>query len=260
MDHSKKILLEICTDSAANALIAEQAGANRIELCANLSEGGVTPSHGQIVFARKHLKIQLFVLIRPRSGDFLYSDEEFEIMEEDVRFCGQSGCNGVVAGLLNTDGTVDKQRTSRIVDLARSFGMSVTFHRAFDRSENLFQALEDIIETGCERILTSGGYNTAPEGVFVIKNLIERAGNRIIIMPGSGITPENAEQLAISTGLTEIHGSFRSPVSSRMQYLNHRFSGDKNEYSLLTTDSDKIKATKAALINAFHFTNPDSAD
>ena len=234
--------LEICTDSVENALTAQLAGAQRIEFCASLPEGGSTPSYAQIKIARKYLNIELYSLIRPRGGDFFYSDLEFEIMKSDIRFCGETGCDGVVIGMLNPDGTVDRIRNGELVEMARRYGMGVTFHRAFDHSNDLFQAMEDIIELGCERILTSGGYDTAIEGAEIIRRLIEKAAGRIVIMPGSGITPENAPELIRRTGLKELHGTFRSRKTGGMQYRNTKLSYQEEEYELSATDPKKIKA------------------
>jgi copper homeostasis protein len=236
-----KIVLEVCADSLENALIAQSAGAERIEFCAGLPEGGVTPSPAQIRMAREQLSAKLYVLIRPRGGDFLYNKREFEIIRSDIHFCGKNRCDGVVIGILNPDGTVDTERCRELVQIARQYAMGVTFHRAFDRSNDLFQALEDIISLGCERILTSGGYETAIEGAEIIRQLIEKANDRILIMPGSGITPENVSELIRKTGLKELHGTFRSPNPSRMQYKNLRLN-QPGEYDLLAADAEKIKA------------------
>ncbi|GHT10358.1 copper homeostasis protein CutC [Bacteroidia bacterium] len=238
----KKILLEVCADSLENALIAQSAGAYRIEFCAGLPEGGVTPSPAQIRMAREQLYIKLYVLIRPRGGDFLYNEREFEIIRSDIHFCGENRCDGVVIGILNPDGTVDTERCRELVQIARQYGMGVTFHRAFDRSYDLFQALEDIISLGCERILTSGGYDTAIEGAEILRQLIEKANSRIVIMPGSGVTPENAGELIRETGLKELHGTFRSRFPSLMQYKNPRLNHPEGEYNLLSTDAEKIKS------------------
>jgi copper homeostasis protein len=239
---NNKLYLEVCADSVENALIAQSTGAQRIEFCASLPEGGITPSPTQIKMARKHLKISLYVLIRPRGGDFLYTDLEFEIIKSDVRFCGETGCDGVVIGILNTDGTIDGKRNRELVETAHQYGMGVTFHRAFDRSNDLFQAMEDIIDLGCERILTSGGYNTAVEGAGVLRQLIEKAAGRIAIMPGSGVTPENATELIRLTGLKELHGTFRSRKISSMQYRNVKLGHQEEEYEWLATDIGKIRA------------------
>ena len=235
-------ILEVCVDSACNALIAQSAGAQRVEFCVNLLEGGTTPSLAQIEFARKMLHIDLYVIIRPRGGDFFYNETEFEIMKSDIHFCGKTGCDGVVIGMLNQDGTIDKERNSELFRIAHQYGMRVTFHRAFDRCVDLFEALETIIEIGCERILTSGGYNTAIEGAGVIRELIERAGERIIIMPGSGITPENAAEIVQITGAKELHGTFRSRFPSPMVYRNRNLSRQEEEYELFLTDAEKIKS------------------
>jgi copper homeostasis protein len=239
---NNKLFLEVCADSVENALIAQSAGAQRIEFCASLPEGGTTPSYAQIKIAREQLKIKLYVLVRPRGGDFLYTDLEFEIIKSDIRFCGETGCDGVVIGILNPDGTIDRKRNRELVEIAHQYGMGVTFHRAFDRSNDLFQAMEDIIDLGCERILTSGGYETAVEGEEVIRQLIEKAAGRIIIMPGSGVTPENAAELIRRTGLKELHGTFRSRKTGGMQYRNTKFSHQEKDYELQATDPEKIKS------------------
>ncbi|GHT04249.1 copper homeostasis protein CutC [Bacteroidia bacterium] len=234
--------LEICIDSVQGALIAKSSGAYRVELCSNLLEGGITPSFGMVqevcLFADD---LKVYTLIRPRGGDFLYSDEEFEIMQTDICSCGENGCDGVVIGMLNADGTVDKERCRELIETAKGYDMGVTFHRAFDRSNDLFQAMEDVIEIGCERILTSGGYDNAIEGKDVLRQLIEKAGQRIIIMPGAGVTPENAKELIQYTGLQELHGTFRSMYTGKMQYKNPNLSHPEQEYNFWMTDAEKIK-------------------
>jgi len=207
MEHIK---IEVCVDSIDSALTAQTAGACRVEYCDNLSVGGTTPSIAQIEIARKLLNIKLYVIIRPRGGDFFYNDMEFEIMKSEIHHCGKIGCDGVVIGMLHTDGTVDKIRCKVLIDIAHSYSMGVTFHRAFDSCCNLFEGMEAIIELGCERILTSGGKNTAPEGASIIRQLIQQADNRIIIMPGVGVTSENAADLIRQTGATELHGTFKT--------------------------------------------------
>src|SRR6187399_2897967 len=186
--------LEICSFDITSALIAQSAGAHRIELCAAPAEGGTTPGPGTILAARERLHIDLYPIIRPRGGDFLYTDEEYDTMVKEVLFCRQVGCNGVVIGLLHKDGTIDKTRAARLVELAYPLG--VTFHRAFDRAINPFEALEDIISIGCERILTSGQRPTAPEGAALINELVRQSDDRIIIMPGAGIRADNILRLA----------------------------------------------------------------
>jgi copper homeostasis protein len=213
---SMKYCLEICCFNIQSAINAQQAGASRIELCADPSDGGTTPSLGTIKTARENLHINLYPIIRPRGGDFLYSREEFEIMMNDVVLCKQIGCEGVVTGMLTADGKVDKKRTAKLVELAYPAG--VTFHRAFDWSVNPQEALEDIISIGCERLLTSGQLPTALEGVSLIHDLVEQADNRIIIMPGSGIRGSNILQIAEQTKTEEFHTSARIPQESKMKY------------------------------------------
>ncbi len=208
------MIVEVCAESIGSALTAQEAGAFRIEFCDNMAEGGTTPSAGQILQAREMLSIKLYPIIRPRGGDFCYSDEEFAVMLRDVEFCGRSGCDGVVIGILKCDGTVDMERCTELVALAHSFGMGVTFHRAFDVSCDLNRALEDIIALGCERILTSGGAATALQGIEVIRELVRQSAGRITIMAGSGVTPENAAAIVLQTGVSEIHGTFRSRFDS----------------------------------------------
>nr|WP_295876202.1 copper homeostasis protein CutC [uncultured Chitinophaga sp.] len=211
-------VLEICAGSVASCIAAEEGGANRIELCDNLLEGGTTPSYATIAVAREKVKIDLYPIIRPRGGDFLYSDLEFEVMKKDVTLCKQLGCNGVVIGILTPDGRVDKKRCKELVDLA--WPMGVTFHRAFDMTDNPFEALEDIIDIGCERILTSGARNTAVEGATLLKDLVERANDRIAVMAGSGVRANNIADLVKSTGVTEYHTTAKAYEESGMVYRN----------------------------------------
>jgi copper homeostasis protein len=181
------------------------------------------------------------VLVRPRGGDFLYNDVEFEIMKSDIHQCGKLGCDGVVIGMLNADGTIDMKRNKELIDIAKTYSMGVTFHRAFDRCVDLFQGLEDVISLGCERILTSGGKPTAIEGAPILAQLIEKAGGRITIMPGSGVTPENIAELVEKTGASEVHGTFRSLFPSKMIYKNPAFSDVNQEYGIWLSDTEKIK-------------------
>jgi len=210
--------LEIIGFTIESCIAAQQAGANRIELCDNFSEGGTTPSYGFIKAAREKLSIELYVMIRPRGGDFLYSDDEFEIMRQDIEVCKNSGCDGVVLGILTGEGKVDKKRCKELIDYAYPLG--VTFHRAFDRTKDAFQALEDIIEIGCERILTSGQHPKVTDSVEMIKQLILQADDRIIIMPGSGVNAENIISLIESTGAVEFHSSASAFADSNMKHTN----------------------------------------
>ncbi len=217
--------------------IAQAAGAHRIELCDNPGEGGTTPSYGFIKAARKALSIDLFPIVRPRGGDFLYSDDEFEMMKADVQMCKDLGCDGVVIGLLNEDATIDKKRSSMLVNIA--YPMSVTFHRAFDRVTEPEKALEDVIETGCERILTSGFHPTATAGSENLNKLVELAGEKIIIMPGSGVRSENIVSLAESTGAVEFHSSARKNTGSQMKIVNPYMN---EELKTVSADEAEIKA------------------
>jgi copper homeostasis protein len=208
--------LEVIGFNIESCALAQAAGAARIELCDNPGDGGTTASYGFIKAARQLLTIELYPIIRPRGGDFLYSDAEFEIMKTDVRLCKDLGCDGVVIGMLLADGSVDKERCKQLVDIAYPLG--VTFHRAFDRANDPFIAMEDIIDIGCERILTSGQKPSAPEATELIKALIEQADDRIIIMPGSGVRSDNILMLAEKTGATEFHTSARIMTDSKMNF------------------------------------------
>jgi copper homeostasis protein len=234
--------LEICSFDLLSALIAQEAGAHRIELCAAPAEGGTTPGPGLIRAARERIHIDVYPIIRPRGGDFLYTDEEFDIMVKEVAYCKQMGCNGVVIGILNPDGTVDKRRVARLVDMAYPLG--VTFHRAFDWAANPFEAMEDIISVGCERILTSGQRPTAPEGAALINQLVRQADDRIIIMPGSGVRADNILALAASTDATEFHTSARTKAPSRMEFINTSMTED---LSAVRADKEEIEKIKKLL-------------
>lgn len=234
--------LEICVDSIESAINAQSAGADRVELCDNLTEGGTTPSYGMIISARKNLSIGLHVIIRPRGGDFLYSAQEFEIMIKDIEICRQSGVDGVVIGLLNSDGTIDVKRTKYLVESAAP--MAVTFHRAFDVCSDPEKGLEDIILTGASRILTSGQKNLVPEGAVLIRRLVNMAGDRIIIMPGSGIDESNIAEMARVTGAKEFHLTGRKVVESRMLFRREGIPmggfPDIPEFSRKVADPEKI--------------------
>ena len=239
-----KILLEVCANSVQSAIAAQKGGAHRVELCDNLHEGGTTPSYGQIFTTLSHLEIPVHVLIRPRPGDFLYSECEFEVMKSDIEICAQLGCRAIVTGLLNADGTVDKVRCAELVQLAKQNGLKTTFHRAFDLCADMFQALDEIIELGFDCILTSGGKTTAIEGASKIAQLIQRAAGRISIMPGGGISEYNAADIVNFTGATEIHSSARVRRKSAMQYHNDHIivgSSFSDEYDRDESDEERIK-------------------
>jgi len=202
---SDHIDLEICVESVEAALEAEAGGADRIELCADLAVGGVTPSTAVMMRARNCLKLPLHVIVRPRAGDFVYSAGEFGEMKEQIKLAQQCGMNGIVVGILNAARRVDVQRTSELVQMAHP--LPVTFHRAFDESCDLLEALEDVIQTGAVRLLTSGGRASAIEGESVLAEIVERSAGRIRIMPGAGINASNALSLIRGTGVREIHAS-----------------------------------------------------
>jgi copper homeostasis protein len=238
--------LEVIAFSIESCSLIQQAGAHRIELCDNPGEGGTTPSYGFIKKARELASIELYTMIRPRGGDFLYSADEFESMKEDIKHCKQIGCDGVVFGLLNADGTVDKERTSTLVELA--YPMGVTFHRAFDRTRDAFEALETVIAVGCERILTSGLMPNVTGGKELLKQLVTAADERIIIMPGSGVRHNMIAELAQFTGAVEFHTSARTNVATGMQYINEQMNEnltsvtvDKNEVVACLDELNKLQ-------------------
>ena len=199
----KPILLEISLDSIDSAIAAERGGAQRVELCDNLAEGGTTPNMKTVELARQSIAIGLCVMIRPRAGDFCYSDSEFEMMKKDIAAVKKLCVDGVVFGILKKDCSVDVERTKKLVDIAKP--MNSTFHRAFDVAANPVRTLEDIISTGCDRLLTSGQQTTAEKGISLIAKLVGQAENRIIIMPGCGVNVRNAKGILDKTGATEIH-------------------------------------------------------
>jgi copper homeostasis protein len=240
----KKFIIEIATSDFSTTKSAVEGGADRIELCANLTEGGITPSHGHLKRCREAFDVLLYPIIRPRGGDFLYTKDEYETMVTDVKLCKQLGCDGIVIGLLNMDGTIDFARTSELIELA--YPMGVTFHRAFDRCVDPFAAMEELIEIGCERILTSGQKPTAQEGVELITKLNKAADGRIIIMPGSGVRKENIKSLAEKTGCTEFHSSLRSKSKSAMQFVHPSFENSEESYTNSAIKSEEVKN----LINA----------
>lgn len=210
--------IEICANSVTSCVEAQKGGAYRVELCAGIPEGGTTPSYGEIAMARQLLDIKLNIIIRPRGGDFLYSEIEHQTMLKDIEIAKELGVDGVVIGCLKPDGKIDIQRNKELIDAAK--GMSVTFHRAFDMCSNPFESLENIISLGVDRLLTSGQQPTAFEGVPLLKELVAKANNRIIIMPGSGINEENIAHIARETGAKEFHFSARSSINSKMEYKN----------------------------------------
>lgn len=237
------IKLEVCANSVQSAIEAQRGGASRIELCNNLYEGGTTPSISQIEYVINNIRIETNVLIRPRGGDFVYSDMEFEIMKQDIHHCGRIGCSGIVVGILKADGSIDKIRNKELIDIAKQkYNMTVTFHRAIDNSKDLFTALGDIIDLGCDKVLTSGGEKEVIEGKEVIRNMVNLAKERIIIMPGGGVTENNIRQLVKETGIKEAHGSFQKEIQ---KIIDKEDSATKNSY--FETDHLRVRT---ALKNA----------
>ena len=245
-----RILIEVCVDSVTSAIAAERGGADRIELCSSLIEGGVTPSAGLIETVRAAVSLPLHVMIRPRAGDFCYESEEIEIMRRDIAIAKNLGANGLVFGILTPDGEIDGERTNQLVEFARP--RSVTFHRAFDMTADLFRALDDVCSTGVDRVLTSGGEPSSLPGRGNIAQLIKRAQDRVVIMPGSGIKPENARTLIQATGAKEIHVGLRRSVPSPMIHRNPVVSMgalEGREYQRFVVLEENVRRLRDALDN-----------
>ena len=234
--------LEVIGFDLASCLIAETHGANRIELCANPHEGGTTPSYGMIRVARQNTSIQLFPIIRPRGGDFLFSRLDFQSMITDIQQCEQLGCDGVVIGMLTEDGIVDVDRCAELIQHAGA--MQVTFHRAFDRVKDPMKALEQIIDLGCMRILTSGLRPNVDLGREMLRTLVDAAGDRITIMPGSGVRSNNVLELARFTGATAFHSSARSSHPTTMKYINSSMDEDLASVSI---DAEEVSELRRLL-------------
>lgn len=246
------IQLEVCVDSIASCVAAEKGGATRVELCDNLFEGGTTPSAGVIRAARQRIGIDLHVMIRPRGGDFFYSDEEFAAMQYDIQVARDLGANGVVFGLLLPDGSVDSKRTAELTALARP--LRVTFHRAFDMTADPIRSLHALMDLGIDFLLTSGQEKSVLEGAELIAQLVKLASNRIRIMPGGGITERNLVRIIRETGVRDIHLASTQMVGSPMLFRNPRvYMGGQlhlPEYELAVTDAEKI-ATLQNVMNEF---------
>lgn len=236
-------VLEIASNSVASALAAQQGGADRIELFDNLAEGGTTPSFASIALAREQLKIPLFVLIRPRPGDFHYDALERELMLRDIQQCRALGCDGVVIGALDAEGNVDVPLCRELMQAAGS--MQVTFHRAFDAARDLSAALEDVISLGCQRVLSSGGQASAEAGAEVLAALVRQAAGRISVMAGAGIRPGNIAAVAKATGCVELHASAKGTRRSDMRFQNPALVGLAPDW--VATDADEVAALRAAL-------------
>lgn len=243
------MILEVCVDSFESMKIAKSAGANRIELCSALNLGGLTPSFGLMKQAKSMSGIEVFVMIRPRSGDFLYSDFEIETMKGDIEIVKRLGFDGIVTGILQSDGQIDLKRMDEIIKLAHP--LKVVFHRAFDHARNPLEAMETLIEMGICRILTSGQRETALEGAKFIAQLQRNYGDRITIMPGGGIHADSIKPLIESTKCTNYHMSGRVQVDSGMSYREsiHRKNTPPSEYILERASFDRIKAVRDVLDN-----------
>ena len=238
------IKLEICLNGVESAIAAENGGAHRVELCDNLMEGGTTPSMGTLEVVREAIDIDIMAMIRPRGGDFLYSEREFKCMQQDIKHFRDTGINGVVFGMLNSNGTIDIERTKALIDLARP--LQITFHRAFDMSRDAYQALDQLLECGVDRILTSGHAPTAMAGLDMITALQKRAGDACIILPAVDIHAQNARKIADTAKLKELHigSNVETFKASAMQYQNQSVSmGDDTslpEYAVSQTNSDLV--------------------
>jgi copper homeostasis protein len=213
-----EIILEVCAFNIQSCIVAEKVGAARVELCDNPVEGGTTPSHGTIQRTRERINIELYPIIRPRTGNSWYDEDEFAIMKKDILLCKELGCDGISTGAQLQNGEIDTERMKRMVEWA--YPMGVTCHRVFDRTPDPFKALEEIIACGCERILTSGQQSAAPDATEMLARLVQQANGRIIIMPGAGIRASNIEKLIKETGATEYHTSARITVPDLVTYQN----------------------------------------
>ena len=235
-------VLEVCCGSLASALAAQEGGAHRVELCDNLYEGGTTPSHGTLSLAREKMTIKINVLVRPRGSDFVYNENEMEIIKRDVMKCKELGMDGVVIGFLTPRGEIDVEKTTEIVKLASP--MSVTFHRAFDMCKDPYNALEELIEVGVDRILTSGQKNMAPEGIDLIADLVKKAGDRVIIMPGAGLEVENAAEFHAKVGAKEYHSTLWDEIESVMAFRRSDVfmggSPEIPEFTWMQTNPEKV--------------------
>ena len=246
-----ELTLEVCVDSVDSAIAAERGGAHRVELCSNLFEGGVTPSAGLIDAVRRALSIDLYIMIRPRGGDFYYSKEEIDAMERDIVAAKERGANGIVSGMLKVDGDVDVEGTRRLVDLSAPLG--VTFHRAFDMTADLVRSMVDVRAAGVHRVLTSGGKQTAAEGAEALTVLVKAANGAPTIVAGGGINETNVRGLIEKTGVRQIHVTLRTMVPSPMHYQNADVSMGASkgvEYRRLITDEHRVRSLLQAAWNA----------
>jgi copper homeostasis protein len=240
--------LEICVDSVESAMAAEEGGAQRVELCSALSEGGLTPSLGMLRAVRAAVKLGVYVMIRPRGGDFLYSASEYAIMQDDIARAAECGADGVVIGLLTAQGEVDVERTARLVEAARP--MEVTVHRAVDMARDLNAAMEGAIAAGAQRILTSGAGATALQGSARIASLVRQAAGRIGIMVGGNVRPRNLAQVVAGTGASQFHAALRTAVASPMEFRNaklHLGEIGSDEYARYTVEPRDVRQLREAM-------------
>lgn len=238
-----KTIFEVCAFNIQSAIIAEKAGAARVELCDNPVEGGTTPSYGAIRLTRERISILLYPIIRPRSGNYLYDDDELDIIKQDILMCKELGCDGISVGVQKMDGEIDTDRLKQIVEWA--YPMGVTCNRAFDATPDPFRALEDIIGAGCERVLTSGQKTAAPDAGEILHQLVLQAGERIIIMPGAGIKSSNIEKLLQQSGAKEYHGSVRKVISNPMKFANPLVTDFGNVY---LADEEELRKIIALML------------
>lgn len=238
------MLLEICVFNTATAIAAENAGADRIELCENYANGGTTPSYGYLKTVREKIGIPVFPMIRPRGGDYFHTQDEIDIILKDILLCKELQFEGVVFGLLNQDGSIDQENTARLVEAA--YPLDVTFHRAFDRCKDPLESLETLIQSGCTRVLTSGQYPQVTDGLALVKTLVEQANGRIIIMPGSGLKSSNVKHIIDTSGVSEVHTSARIRIPSSTEFRNPLMPED---FDIDFVDANEIKKIKSIINN-----------
>ncbi|CAH0524850.1 copper homeostasis protein CutC [Vibrio hippocampi] len=247
--------IEVCIDNIESLNSAVQGGATRIELCSSLALGGLTPSMGFIQLAAQLSTIPIYAMIRPRQGDFLYSDEEVAMMEQDIKCAAEAGASGIVLGLLNKDGNIDMPHSMRLTRVAKQLGLGITFHRAFDQCRDAHQALEDIIALGCERLLTSGLATDAMQGCNKIHQLHQQAQGRIEIMAGAGVNEDNVAHIVKNTGINEVHLSGKSTRPSKMQFVSPQAKmGNEqiDDFAIPITSKEKVKAVVRVLQRQQH--------
>lgn len=246
---SDRPIIEICLESVESVIAAEKGGADRVELCSDLFEGGLTPTIGTVKTALRKSNIKINAMIRPRGGDFCYSDEEFEVMKEDIKAFKETGINGIVFGILTPEGDVDVKRSKELIELARP--LSVTFHRAFDMTRDPYKSLEELIELGVDRVLTSGQEATVPEGADLLEELVQIAGDRIIVMPGCGITERNFPKLRDKIKAKEYHIYLPYETTSKMKFHpGHIYMGGllrQSEFTITHTSSSRVSDVMGTL-------------